>query len=435
MSFKKLLAAVLAVSMTAGFAGCKKTGNSKETNEIEALLDSYVNSLRDLDADKMLSLTNWDTADGEYRKTKMMFDYEEFGSLVGPAAWYSMDTIASSIIINYNSDDIKFDGDTAEMNVEYEMIDWQKAYYDDDAKTFSDFCDLLRDMEKTTEIKGKITFVNEDDEWMITNITKLNEVLGFVDVIRNTPDEKLHPSDTEPTGETTAETTSEETTAGTDFSDSYDRAIAAYVELLDYFQSELDAFYMDFDTKPCGLYDIDGNGIPELYIFIEEEGEEFKEGKFMLYTYNEYAGEAVPLLSYPRLTFTGAQSGGDYIVYVTSDRVIFVMNDGEEALSYVTTDVFDMDMNSEGSFKRNVYYEYDPVNDEEKYTYEYFKGTETISEEDYNDAMSSYVRDAKMILASDYHFASDEPEYMLISVPGVTTLTYQEMVKYLISLV
>ena len=61
---KRIIAAVLCIAMVAGFAGCDNSKKSKE--QISAVMDSYIEALKDLDADAILELTNWEDDDKNF---------------------------------------------------------------------------------------------------------------------------------------------------------------------------------------------------------------------------------------------------------------------------------------------------------------------------------------------------------------------------------
>ena len=119
MDGKKVAAAVLALAMTAGIAGCDKT--KKHQEQIGELMDNYVEAFMFHDADDILELTNWDEDAKEYKEIKntfdrveeSMYDYEEY--------------IYSTIEINYDMDDLDLKEKKATLEFEYEIVDWEQV--------------------------------------------------------------------------------------------------------------------------------------------------------------------------------------------------------------------------------------------------------------------------------------------------------------------
>ena len=109
MNIKKAIAAALCAAMTAGVTGvtgCKS--NEKNTEQIEDLVESYTEALNNLDSEGLLELTNWEDDDKDYEDVEELFDISFFESNYGYGFVNCVEVIASSIVIDYKSEDIDF---------------------------------------------------------------------------------------------------------------------------------------------------------------------------------------------------------------------------------------------------------------------------------------------------------------------------------------
>lgn len=429
MKTNRAIAAVLCAAMVSGVTGCGNLSNTKAKADIEELMENYVEALNDFDADGVLELTNWEDDDSEYVKVADMLNLSYFTETDGQGFAGCTAYIASTIVIDYDSDDIVVKDNSTSIKVEYELVDWETVYQSGDNEDYDDVLDALKSMKKTAKVSGKISFELEKNEWKISKITNLNKVMGFIYILPELTYFEPQPTDTEPTSEPTNETT----TSGTDFPDSYGRAIDEFIRVLEENEEKLENYYMDYDREPCGIYDIDGDGIPELYFITEEENDLMYESTLYIYSYNEYAGEAVPVITVPMFDYM-AQSYSRSALFVTDDELVVCRASGEEALYHFTADVYDLAFNEMWHFRRDIHYEYDPETDEEIYTYEFFEGDDPVEEVFYDSMIDYYVENAKIILSINYTPMSNENEYGLISAPEAKMLTYSGMKDYLSSL-
>ena len=62
----------------------------------------------------------------------------------------------------------------------------------------------------------------------------------------------------------------------------------------------------------------------------------------------------------PQLTFQ-AESGGDYVIYVSGYNFVIMYTDGEEGHFFDISDIYDAGFNLQTSLKRETYWEFDPV--------------------------------------------------------------------------
>ena len=101
---------------------------------------------------------------------------------------------------------------------------------------------------------------------------------------------------TEPTG--TSETTA--------YSDSFEKTMRAFKTVLEQNRDAIQLTEVIFGINAVGFYDLDGNGLPELY-FISDDGNEYS-ASLHVYEYNEYAGEAIEVVTSPEIITQGQAS-------------------------------------------------------------------------------------------------------------------------------
>ena len=77
MKYKKIIASILCIAFTAGFAGCDNTKKDREA--ISEIIDQCEDAFKDDDAEAFLELTNWDEDDDKYQVAEelMNFDYSD----------------------------------------------------------------------------------------------------------------------------------------------------------------------------------------------------------------------------------------------------------------------------------------------------------------------------------------------------------------------
>ena len=111
MKYKKIIASILCIAFTAGFAGCDNTKKDREA--ISEIIDQCEDAFKDDDAEAFLELTNWDEDDDKYQVAEelMNFDYSDEYFI----ECYNL--IFDTIEIDYDVDDIEVNGDKASVKV------------------------------------------------------------------------------------------------------------------------------------------------------------------------------------------------------------------------------------------------------------------------------------------------------------------------------
>lgn len=413
MQYKRIIAAVLTVAMVAGFAGCDNSKKSKE--QITAVMDSYIEALKDFDAEAVLELTNWDEDDKNYLQLKEQLDY----AAIGKRLYEFEEYIASTLDAEYDSDSIQVDGKKATVVVDYELVAWEKIY-DEEHDSYDEVLQDLKSNRKTVNVEGKVSLELKDGKWVITKLSKLDEVFEYT---YNTPCIwTIDP--TEPT-ETDPEPTDTEP-SGTAFADSYDRAIDGYIDLLYMNEEALRATEDTFGQDSCCIYDIDGNGLPELITVTTQNGEYCDYGTLNIYTYNEYAGEVQLMVQIPDIIYTAA-GGGCFMVFVGEEELIITYEHGEESLYSVETAVYLLDLSTYlWTFKRDSMLQYDDGLGDYYYEYAYYWDDEEIGIEYYASMINYYVESAKVVIVSNYEPTAGDYEYPLNFIDYVGFMSFDD---------
>jgi len=329
--------------------------------------------------------------------------------------------IAASLSLVYDEDDIKTDKSKASVELEYELVNW-KNVFDDVYSDFEEAGQSIKNEQAKLRVSGKIDLAEQDGEWMISKVSKLDEVFAF--------------TSEEPDIADTTETVQTETSAAVT-SDPYNAAVNAYIELLETNSEVIKHAEKVYSKDYCGIYDINGDGIPELYFIAADDADDmYSSATLYVYRFDVFLNKAYMAVMVPEIVYSA--QGGGFILYVTPDEFVITHRHGEEALVHVETDVYSADVEYRVSLMRDAAYEYDPENDLEIYTYEYYRGYygnyDTYSETEYNATLRHLVSKAFVVLASDYAPLENEIEYPLNSLPDNGFVSFDEMLTYLNSL-
>ena len=429
MKSKKIIAGILCVALTAGFTGCDTTKKDREA--ISKIIDQCEDAFKEDDFEAFADLTDWDEDDKTYQVAEklMNFDY--------PDDYYTecYDLIFSSIKIKYDADDIEVNGDKASVDVKYVVLDCSEV-------TFKVFNLYYTYKDAIETIRGKIDFRLEKGEWKISKITKLDELFSFMGIVKSpeylpTPPVDLtetqptvpEPTDTQPT--TTEPTGTSETTA---YSDSFEKTMRAFKTVLEQNRDAIQLTEVIFGINAVGFYDLDGNGLPELY-FISDDGNEYS-ASLHVYEYNEYAGEAIEVVTSPEIITQGQASS--YIIYATDKELIVTYTYGESYFLHVSTDMYALGEREGGihkwdlceTFAREIISDYDPETDTETVTKVFYHNAKNYTEDEYMPTMKGFTERTVMTLGRHYVLSSNDPEYGLMSKPSNSMLGYGLAIDY-----
>ena len=439
MKYKKIIASILCIAFTAGFAGCDNTEKDREA--ISKVIDDCADAFRDDDAEAFLELTCWDEDDKDYRQIEEYMNYS-----VDEDYRECYDLIFDTIEIDYDVDDIEVNGDKASVKVKYEIIDLSEVDFKV-ANLNLTFMDAVKDTKETSSIKAKIDFELEKGEWKIKKITNLDKLFAFV-VMINPPEyvptpvpdpTETQPTVPDPTDTQPVTTEPSETTPTTAFADSYDKAIKAFIEILEQNRDAILAVESTFGIEPVGLYDLDGNGLPEFFL-ISDDGNEYS-ATLHIYEYNEYAGEAIEIITSPEFITQGQASS--FMLYLTDKELIVTYTYGESYYLHVSTDMYALGEREGGihkwdlceTYAREIVTDYDPETDTETTTRLFYHNSGICTEEEYMPAMKDFTARTVISLHQKFVLSSNDPEYGLMSKPSNRRYNYTTMHDYLESLI
>ena len=420
---RKTVAAFLAASMMVGVAGCDAFGVRKEMGNVDGVIKDYGKALSNLDEDKILKMTVWEETDKEYADFKDCFTFDANAEYI----WDVYATTAGTITLDYKGASIKVKGDKASVDVTYVIVDW-KTLYNEQYSGADDLVKAITDSMNVITTEGSLEFMKEGNDWKISKITKLDELLEFGKKSPNLTNKEMPTKpadDTDPTDEPTFPT-------GTQFADSYQKAIAAYLKVLDDNMAAITAVQETFRIDPVGIYDIDGNGIPELYFLACKDSSQVMNSSLFIYSYNENAGEALKQIEVPDIIYM-AGSGGLFQMYATSNRLIITHAGGEDSDFKYWTEIYNFQWDLIASYRRNYLYDYNAPEDQAT-TVKYYEEEAEITEEQYNKVFKEDANNTVIVLARNYTPSPSDVEYPLVSKPSFAMLSYESAYTYLESL-
>ena len=181
-----------------------------------------------------------------------------------------------------------------------------------------------------------------------------------------------------------------------------------------------------------GIYDIDGNGIPELYFLACKDSSQVMNSSLFIYSYNENAGEALKQIEVPDIIYM-AGSGGLFQMYATSNRLIITHAGGEDSDFKYWTEIYNFQWDLIASYRRNYLYDYNAPEDQAT-TVKYYEEEAEITEEQYNKVFKEDANNAVIVLARNYTPSPSDVEYPLVSKPSFAMLSYESAYTYLESL-
>lgn len=420
MKLSKITAVILCGAFIIGTAGCTDKKKPSAEDSIESIMEDYEEALCDFDADGVLVLTDWDDDDRSYREIEELLDIGSYDENMQEC----YRTIASSIRLDYDIDDIKVKESKASLAFNYKLTDWVSVYCKGPFDSFDEVNGALKTAKETSKISGKINFVLDDGEWKISKITDIRQVFAFT---LEKPEVKTEPGITE--------TSSTESSSTEPRVDDISGILESGVFHLQQYETAIRGVEDAFRTDACGVYDINQDGIPEIYYIASDayyEGSVYS-GDLYISTFNFQDREYVRQIVVPGVIYMAA-GGGTYMMYVTDKEIIVTHGGGEESLYHVETEVFDLNWKFVARYRRDIYYDYNPESNLETYTYEYFLNDSIISQDTYNAQMTDYINRTEVILDRNYTPLTNDIEYPLIGKPTVGMMGYYEAIDYIRSL-
>jgi hypothetical protein len=375
--------------------------------------------MHDLDSDAFIGLTNWDEDDDDSEMIEDLLNFDDFNGKILDA----YEGIADTITINYDEEDIKIEGKTASVKVEYELIDWTYVWYSSSSVDVQNFLDIV---DETITVKGKIEFSRDKADWKISKITKIDEVFQFKGMI---PPFIFEDIPTEPNTSDPSETS--EPAASSVQTYTKDDIKNAYLALLEEYKDEIrvaEEFKVPYGHDCCGLYDFNSDGIPELFFYTGEKfsyQDDYANYIISLYifTYDTVNQRTFAVVHEDSVYYT-AGDGGSLLIYDTPDYFVITTAGGEEGDYRTTSLVYNNDFELIGNFCRK-----EVITDWNSYTTDtiYYRDDIEITQDDYESMLSVLVKTTVKVLISEFWFGSEDVEFPLKDYECYVMMNYDEV--------
>ncbi len=305
MSYKtnRILAVILVMIFAINLAGC--TGSKKLSEDPSDAVTRLEKAVNSCDADKILGLTNLESGSSVYKDYKDSINIDLYDDEV--AACYK--AVAESIKIKVSDSDIETVDGIAKVKATFSIPEWKKVFEDSSIDSYLAVTEAVRKAD-TEEQHLTLRFIDTKDGLKIKNVEDLMEIFDFVgfDIASSTswgganetkPSEsetkETKPKETEPSETKPSETEPSETEPsgskeptkvpqkGT--KEDLAKAYADYAKRIESNKEKIEWFEKNMNTNACGLVDITGDDIPELYIFCKGS-ENSKTINFIIYSYD-----------------------------------------------------------------------------------------------------------------------------------------------------
>ena len=289
MSYKtnRILAVILVMIFAINLAGC--SGVKKLSEDPSDAISSIEKAINSCDADKILGLSTLEKGSSVYKEYKDSINIDLYDDEV--AACYK--AVAESIKIKFSESDIELVDGMAKVKVTFTMPDWRKVFAGSSFENGSAVAEAVRKAD-TEEKHLTLRLIDTKDGLRIKNVEDLMEIFDFVgfDIASSTswgggnetkPSEsetketkprETDPSGSEPSDEPEPSSSKKPTKApqqGT--KDDLAKAYADYKTVLQKNADGIAWYEKTVSKDSCGLYDINGDGIPELFYFTQSSSE------------------------------------------------------------------------------------------------------------------------------------------------------------------
>ena len=343
----RLIAVILVLVLAFQFTGCTG-GSGKLSGDPSEFMNNLKSSINDLDKDEILSLMLIDSGSGRYKEYDSCLDLSAYTT--DAAKCYK--AVASLIEIDFDDSDIEIGDGIAKVKIKITMPAWKKVFGDISFANADTVVSALSKIEKESS-EMTLRIVNGKNGLKLKNADELLEIFEFVGadiyILSHQPEptepskptetepttpptepteptepttpptEPTEPSETEPSNpsETEPSGSSAETKQGT--KEDVAAAYAEYLKLVNANKDGIAWYEKTFNSNACGLIDINGDSIPELYFFCQSKySDDYV--NFYVYTYNAAKKKAV-MSMFETLTQAGSDIS-EFFVMMTKDKKI-----------------------------------------------------------------------------------------------------------------
>lgn len=277
----KVISFLLILVLSLQFTGCIGKANGTSFKPDDAL-SSLTSSVRDLRKDEFLSLLKIDKDSSVYSEYDKLLDMDSYSG----AAAKCYKEVASGIEVKYDDSSIESNSDIVKVKVIFKIPDWKAVFEDDTITGTVNVASKLKEAGKN-ESEITLRLIKTPDGYKIKNHEDIMEIFGFMGseikaLIKEseptTADEPTEPSEssenpTEPSESSAepsdpSETNEPKPTSGKNADkDTIARAYADYAKRLQTNKDGIEWFQKNVNSNACGLVDITGDDIPDLYFF------------------------------------------------------------------------------------------------------------------------------------------------------------------------
>ena len=281
LKYTKVTSFLLILIFSLQLTGCLGITDGIPSKATDALL-SLKTSIRNFQKDEFLSLLKIDKDSSVYKEYDERLDLDSYTA--DAAKCYK--AVASGIEVKYDETTIESDSDLFKIKVTFLIPSWKELFEDDSFSGPDGICEKLENAEKN-KTEMTLRLIKTKDGYKIKNHEDLMEIFDFVGYeiaglsgkpyesksTESEPTESTEPKPTEKPTETEPSESSSETnepkpTSGKDTpSDSTARAYADYAKLLQKNKDGIEWFEKNVNSNACGLVDITGDDVPDLYFF------------------------------------------------------------------------------------------------------------------------------------------------------------------------
>ena len=276
----KVISFLLILILSLQLTGCLGITNGIPSKATDALL-SLKTSIRNFQTDEFLSLLKIDKDSSVYKEYEERLDLDSYTA--DAAKCYK--AVASGIEVKYDETSIESDSDIFKIKVTFLIPDWKDLFEDD---TFSGPDGICAKLEKADKNKTELTLrlIKTKDGYKIKNHEDLMEIFDFVGyeikalhggsvpTIEGTTEPSESSKRTTEPSESSSEPAETKPTSGKNNNgDSIAKAYDDYAKLLQKNNDGIEWFQKNVNSNACGLVDITGDDIPDLYFFTKNAAE------------------------------------------------------------------------------------------------------------------------------------------------------------------
>ena len=430
-----LLCVSLCAVLIMSSAGCNLTGGigktknkKQDVEEIEELVEEYVDALQAWDYEPLKTITSFDL-DHTYSWLKNTIDWQKDGA---PGSQENFEYeyckyVASTIEADYDLDDLLIDDDEADLDIVFSTVRWTDVCWNDYENTESLLSDLTKVRERV-EVSDELVIKKVDGEWIIKKSDNLFDLMLFY---CNTPD-LISSQGTDWTAEWTEEQPEESLRLPDPVTpEQYNRAMEYNVYELYVSEENIEAFEERYFKESCGEYDFDGNGAPEVIYFgwMEDYGAYFQitvyetEADGVYFCYSDIPSECVD-----------PEGNGSLVMYVTDKELVVTYSYVDNETYICETTVFNKILFPDAYYRC----EKDLKAGTESYYTNYIKDLDdddVMSASEYNAALMDYASRAEVIIYSKGYTPGSTVESPKISAAYDEWRTHDEMCDYYESII